>query len=58
MEDEVRRVIREAGVKFTDEEVESLVREITGLLHLFRQMDQLDLTQVEPATKFSREHLP
>lgn len=56
MEEMVRQAVQAvSGVRFTEEEIQRLVDEIVALLRLFRQMDRLDLTGVEPVAMFTRE---
>ena len=56
MEEMVRQAVQAvSGVRFTEEEIQRLVDEIVALLRLFREMDRLDLTGVEPVAMFTRE---
>jgi aspartyl-tRNA(Asn)/glutamyl-tRNA(Gln) amidotransferase subunit C len=48
--DEVRHVARLARLQLSDEEVESMARELAGVLAHIATIDELDLDGVEPTS--------
>jgi aspartyl-tRNA(Asn)/glutamyl-tRNA(Gln) amidotransferase subunit C len=48
--DTVKRVARLARIKVSDEEAESLRGELNGILGWVEQLNELDVTDVEPMT--------
>ena len=47
----VRRIARLARIKVTDEEAKALETEITGILDWVKQLDEVDVGNVEPMTR-------
>jgi len=49
----LRRVVAEmAGIQFTEEELEQLAPQVAALLADLSTLEELDLSQVEPALRF------
>ncbi|MBA5778019.1 Asp-tRNA(Asn)/Glu-tRNA(Gln) amidotransferase subunit GatC [Stappia sp. F7233] len=46
----VKRVARLARIKVTDEEAERMTGELNGILHFVEQLDEVDISGVEPLT--------
>jgi aspartyl-tRNA(Asn)/glutamyl-tRNA(Gln) amidotransferase subunit C len=47
----VRRIARLARIKVSDQEVKALEGELSGILDWARQLDEVDVTNVEPMTR-------
>ena len=47
----VRRIARLARIKVTDAEAKALEKEISGILDWVRQLDEVDVGNVEPMTR-------
>jgi aspartyl-tRNA(Asn)/glutamyl-tRNA(Gln) amidotransferase subunit C len=47
----VRRIARLARIKVTDEEAKALEKEISGILDWVKQLDEVDVADVEPMTR-------
>lgn len=47
----VRRIARLARIKVTDEEAKALEKELSGILDWVRQLDEVDVGNVEPMTR-------
>jgi aspartyl-tRNA(Asn)/glutamyl-tRNA(Gln) amidotransferase subunit C len=47
----VRRIARLARIKVTDEEAKALEKEISGILDWVKQLDEVDVGNVEPMTR-------
>ena len=50
-EDTVRRIARLARIKVTDSEVKALKGELSGILDWVKQLDEVDVANVEPMTR-------
>lgn len=46
----VKRVARLARIKVSDEEAERMTGELNGILHFVEQLDEVDISGVEPLT--------
>jgi aspartyl-tRNA(Asn)/glutamyl-tRNA(Gln) amidotransferase subunit C len=47
----VRRIARLARIKVTDAEAKALEKELSGILEWVRQLDEVDVGNVEPMTR-------
>ncbi len=47
----VRRIARLARIKISDEEAAALEKELSGILHWIKQLDEVDTSRVEPMTR-------
>ena len=47
----VRRIARLARIKVTDQEAKALEKEISGILDWVKQLDEVDVANVEPMTR-------
>lgn len=47
----VRRIARLARIKITDEEAQSLQKELSGILDWVEQLKEVDTSDVEPMTR-------
>lgn len=47
----VRRIARLARIKITDEEAQSLQKELSGILNWVEQLNEVDTSNVEPMTR-------
>ena len=47
----VRRIARLARIKVTDEEAKALEKELSGILDWVKQLDEVDVGNVEPMTR-------
>lgn len=47
----VRRIARLARIKISDEEAAKLKGELTGILQWVEQLDEVDVTGIEPMTR-------
>jgi aspartyl-tRNA(Asn)/glutamyl-tRNA(Gln) amidotransferase subunit C len=47
----VRRIARLARIKVTDEEARALEKELSGILDWVKQLDEVDVGNVEPMTR-------
>lgn len=47
----VRRIARLARIKVTDEEAKALEKEISGILDWVKQLDEVDVGNIEPMTR-------
>jgi len=47
----VRRIARLARIKVTDQEAEALETELSGILDWVKQLDEVDVGNVEPMTR-------
>jgi aspartyl-tRNA(Asn)/glutamyl-tRNA(Gln) amidotransferase subunit C len=47
----VRRIARLARIKVTDAEVKALEKELSGILHWVKQLDEVDTSKAEPMTR-------
>jgi aspartyl-tRNA(Asn)/glutamyl-tRNA(Gln) amidotransferase subunit C len=47
----VRRIARLARIEVTDEEAEALEKELSGILDWVKQLDEVDVGNVEPMTR-------
>ena len=47
----VRRIARLARIKVTDQEAKALEKELSGILDWVKQLDEVDVGNVEPMTR-------
>ena len=47
----VRRIARLARIKVTDAEAKALEKELSGILDWVKQLDEVDVSNVEPMTR-------
>jgi aspartyl-tRNA(Asn)/glutamyl-tRNA(Gln) amidotransferase subunit C len=47
----VRRIARLARIKVTDSEAKALEKELSGILEWVKQLDEVDVRNVEPMTR-------
>lgn len=47
----VRRIARLARIKVTDAEAKALEKELSGILDWVKQLDEVDVSSVEPMTR-------
>jgi aspartyl-tRNA(Asn)/glutamyl-tRNA(Gln) amidotransferase subunit C len=47
----VRRIARLARIRITDAEAKALERELSGILHWVKQLDEVDTSAAEPMTR-------
>jgi aspartyl-tRNA(Asn)/glutamyl-tRNA(Gln) amidotransferase subunit C len=53
----VRRIARLARIKITDEEAQSLEKELSQILNWVEQLDEIDTKDVEPMTRVVAQEL-
>jgi len=56
-EEAVRRIARLARIKVTDAEAKALEAELSGILDWVKQLDEVDVANVEPMSSVTPMHL-
>ena len=56
-EETVRRIARLARIKVTDAEAKALEAELSGILDWVKQLDEVDVADVEPMSSVTAMHL-